>query len=77
MPKLVKVVNMKYDTVLTHLSNLSTSVYFGWAKGEISDNITQNDGRRYLAELILLNEKNKADLDFISDHGSFEESLNL
>ena len=74
MPNLVKCNKMEYDTVLAYLSNLAQSVYVGWEKEEIRCTINESDGRRYLAELILLNEQNKAELDIISSKGTFEES---
>ena len=60
--------------MLDYLRNLPRSIYFCWEEDEIRCCINENEGRRYLAELILLNEASKADLDIISDCGSFEES---
>ena len=65
---------MPYAVVLNNLVTLPTSIYFGDRELDISHELTESDARRYLGELILINDWQKADLTVISDNGSFEDS---
>ena len=44
------------------LSNVPISIYNGFTIEEIKENCTVHEARRYLNELVILNEKNKSRL---------------
>ena len=57
----------KWLTIIPH------SIYYGMSRKELVQEITYNEAFRYLAELIMLNEQFKSNLDFISEVGSSDE----
>ena len=49
------------------LSTIPISIYHGFSIEEINENCTVYEARRYLNELIILNEKNKSKLRQVSE----------
>ena len=64
---------MHISTVNKWLTVIPHSIYYGMTRRELVSEITYNEAFRYLAELIMLNEQFKSNLDFVSEVGSCEE----
>ena len=63
--------------MLTWLSMIPNSIFSGRSLEEIAEVCSYNDARRYLTELILLNDRNKSYLFDISEHGSSNENCSV
>ena len=60
--------------MLTWLSMIPNSIFSGRSLEEIAEVCSYNDARRYLSELIVLNERNKSKLRHISELASSKEN---
>ena len=49
------------------LSEIPISIYYGYEIREIAENCSVYEARRYINELIILNEKNKSSLKIVSE----------
>lgn len=62
MPKLADLTRIQDFQVYDMLSAIPISIYHGFTVEEIKENCTVHEARRYLNELVILNEKNKSRL---------------
>ena len=67
MPSLAKIARMTGCKVYKVLSKLPMSMYVGVAPSMIQEFINKNDALRYLTELALGNERNRSDLQLVSE----------
>ena len=74
MPKLTDLFRMKDFEVLTWLVRIPFSLYADVRIQDIEGDITENEARRYLNELIVLNQINKSKLSDISERNQDEVS---
>ena len=73
MPKISQIGMMTPQEVFDYLSTLETSMYKAIPIAEILATITITEGYRYLTELSILNEKEKSNLEDISDKSIDQE----
>ena len=76
MPRLVDMSRIEDPDIYEILAKTPISIYNGHDIEDIADNCTLIEARRYLTELILLNEKNKSSLNMV-DEMSMEEASNM
>ena len=73
MPNLISLNKMQYIEVLVYLSILPSSIYKDKHVAEVAGDIRENLARRYLVELILLNDREKADFYTVTELSSDDE----
>ena len=76
MPRLVDMSRIQDHEVYDILDTTPISIYKGHGIENIADHCTVYEARRYLAELILLNEKNKSSL-IVVDESSIDHSSHM
>ena len=67
MPRFVDLAKMDEKKKIKLLSILPTSMYRGFSTGEINEAITRHEASKYLANLILKNDKNKSQFSVIGE----------
>ena len=67
MPTLAQAVKMKYPRVCKYLSKIPSSDYFGMTPKQVSSLINKNDANVYLNDLIITNDRLKANLYLVSE----------
>ena len=73
MPRLIDINKMQAEVVLAWLRMLPTSMFYGNSVKQIAEICNRSEARRYLNELVLLNDRNKSQLFQISEHASSRE----
>ena len=70
LPNLAKINQMNDEEVLDWLVVLPRSMYRGMSQEAVKNVVTRSDARRYLQELILLNDRSKSELVMIHEQSS-------
>ena len=73
LPKLVDLAEMKIDTVNNWIARIPHSAYYRLPRRVIVNELNYNEAIRYLAELIILNERLKSNLGQVIEADSAEE----
>ena len=73
IPKLTNVFSMTIIQVHTWICIIPYSFYYGQPRKIVSEQLDYNEAHRYLAELIVLNEQFKSNLDYVSEMNSVDE----
>ena len=77
MPRLTEISKMKDEVVLAWLCMLPTSMFNGLTARAIDESCNRSEARRYLNELVLLNDRNKSQLFEISEIASSRENCSI
>ena len=75
LPSLKQAVTMHFNKVCKYLSRIPSSDYYGMNPKEIQFKISKNDAYIYLNDLIIMNERAKSNLEYISERSQESQSL--
>ena len=67
MPTLAQAVKLKFPRVCHYLGKIPSSDYYGMTPKQVSSVINKNDANVYLNDLIIMNDRLKANLHLVSE----------